>query len=107
MLSNFLLKSDKFLKHYIPEAFRKVPEDYPEAKPEGKYQYAKHRIPEAIRKVPEDCTEADPEGHFQKEGDVRINDKPHIHVHIYICIYVYIYICIYTHICIHIFKLIT
>ena len=36
VLSIFLLKSDKFLKHCIPEAFRKVPEDYPEAKQEGK-----------------------------------------------------------------------
>ena len=53
MLSSFLLKSDKFLKHCIPEAFRNVPEDYPEAKPEGKNQYAKHRIPEGNRKVPE------------------------------------------------------
>ena len=65
MLSTFLLKSDKFLKHCIPEAFRKVPEDYPEAKPEGKNQYAKHRIPEAIRKVPEDFPEAEPEGNVQ------------------------------------------
>ena len=47
----FLLKSDKFPKQCIPEAFRKVPEDYPEAKLEGKNQYAKHRIPEAIRKT--------------------------------------------------------
>ena len=62
VLSSFLLKSDKFLKHCIPEAFRKVPEDYPEAKPEGKNQYAKHRIPEGNRKVPEGFPEAEPEG---------------------------------------------
>ena len=64
-------KNSACWKHCIPEGFRKVPEGFPEGKPEGFLQCAKHCIPEGIRKVPEGFPEVNPEGFVEFSVIVR------------------------------------